>query len=66
MAPDKKPAPKKAGASNGRYQLYEKSGKPKNASCPKCGPGFFLGNHKSRSVCGKCGYTEMKKAEKAA
>ena len=58
----KKPAEKKKGAVVGRYQLYEKEGssvKAKNRSCPKCGPGFFMGNHKNRIVCGKCGYTEM-------
>jgi len=27
--------------------------------CPKCGPGVFLGNHKNRLSCGKCGYTEF-------
>ena len=27
--------------------------------CPKCGPGVFLGKHKDRVNCGKCGYTEM-------
>ena len=25
--------------------------------CPKCGPGIFLGKHKDRQTCGKCGYT---------
>ena len=29
--------------------------------CPKCGPGVFLGDHKDRVACGKCGYMEMKK-----
>lgn len=29
-----------------------------NKACPKCGPGVFLANHKGRSACGKCGYTE--------
>lgn len=28
-------------------------------SCPKCGVGVFLGEHKNRLACGKCGYTEM-------
>ena len=28
--------------------------------CPKCGPGVFLGEHKDRVSCGKCGYTEFK------
>jgi small subunit ribosomal protein S27Ae len=28
--------------------------------CPKCGEGVFLGEHKDRISCGKCGYTEFK------
>ena len=31
-----------------------------NRHCPKCGPGVFLGEHKNRFSCGKCGYTEFK------
>ncbi|MFA5103018.1 MAG: 30S ribosomal protein S27ae [Candidatus Thermoplasmatota archaeon] len=29
-------------------------------SCPKCGEGVFLADHKDRASCGKCGYTEFK------
>jgi small subunit ribosomal protein S27Ae len=29
-------------------------------SCPKCGDGVFLAEHKDRLSCGKCGYTEFK------
>jgi small subunit ribosomal protein S27Ae len=29
-------------------------------SCPKCGAGIFLAEHKDRSYCGKCHYTEFK------
>ena len=29
--------------------------------CPKCGPGVFMGEHKDRTSCGRCGYTEFKK-----
>jgi ubiquitin-small subunit ribosomal protein S27Ae len=29
-------------------------------SCPKCGPGIFLGDHKDRLYCGKCHYVEFK------
>ncbi len=35
----------------------------KGKSCPKCGPGVFLGEHKDRSTCGSCGYTEFKRKE---
>jgi len=29
-------------------------------SCPKCGDGVFLAEHKNRLSCGACGYTEFK------
>ena len=31
--------------------------------CPRCGPGTWLGTHKNRVVCGKCGYAESEKKE---
>lgn len=40
-------------------KMYE-NGKSKNKSCPKCGPGVFMADHKDRVACGKCGYTEKK------
>lgn len=30
-------------------------------SCPRCGEGVFLAEHKDRLACGKCGYTEWKR-----
>lgn len=33
-------------------------------SCPKCGDGVFLAEHKDRNSCGKCGYTEFKSGGK--
>ena len=72
MADPKKPAPgkaapaKKGTPTRGAWKLYEKKGDTlvrKNKSCPKCGTGFFLANHKDRLVCGACGYAEfLKKA----
>lgn len=41
------------------WKIYDKA-KPKNKSCPKCGPGVFLAEHQNRISCGKCGYAEMK------
>ncbi|MCD6468167.1 MAG: 30S ribosomal protein S27ae [Thermoplasmata archaeon] len=32
-------------------------------TCPKCGEGVFLAEHKDRWTCGRCGYTEFKKNE---
>ncbi len=69
MAAPAKAAPKPAAKKELGYQVagvFEISGgslKRKSQSCPKCGPGFFMGNHKNRNACGKCGYTEMKKKE---
>jgi small subunit ribosomal protein S27Ae len=28
-------------------------------TCPKCGPGYFMGKHSDRTVCGHCGHTEF-------
>ena len=33
----------------------------RSRSCPKCGNGVFLAEHKDRFFCGTCHYTEMKK-----
>jgi ubiquitin-small subunit ribosomal protein S27Ae len=45
-----------------KYAKYEvKEGKLlRKATCPKCGPGMFLAEHKDRLYCGKCHYVEMK------
>jgi len=45
-------------------EFYEVSGdaiKRNKQICPRCGNGVFLGEHKDRLACGKCGYTEFKK-----
>ena len=40
----------------------EKKFKPFKAgkSCPKCGSGVRLAEHKDRHSCGKCGYMEKR------
>ncbi|MBU0586799.1 30S ribosomal protein S27ae [Candidatus Micrarchaeota archaeon] len=48
----KSAAPKKEKKKRGPY----KAGK----SCPKCGAGVKLAEHKNRNSCGKCGYFEKK------
>ncbi|MDI6737886.1 MAG: 30S ribosomal protein S27ae [Nanoarchaeota archaeon] len=53
----KKPKNKKASV---KYKKYSADGKRK-PSCPKCGPGIFLAEHKDRQTCGSCGYTVFKK-----
>ena len=42
------------------YDLEDDSLKRKRQTCPKCGEGVFLAEHKDRSSCGRCGYTEFK------
>jgi small subunit ribosomal protein S27Ae len=29
-------------------------------SCPKCGAGVFMAEHKDRFTCGKCGFMQKK------
>jgi len=44
------------------WSLYKVTGdkvERTNQSCPKCGAGTFLANHKNRKTCGKCGYVEF-------
>jgi|ADurb_Met_02_Slu_FD_contig_31_1618534_length_1859_multi_10_in_0_out_0_5 small subunit ribosomal protein S27Ae len=62
-----KGAAKKGGAakseSTSKKDKYSVEGgklERKGRNCPKCGPGVFLGEHKDRNSCGKCGYTEFK------
>lgn len=59
----KGPKPKVIQTSKKDYYAIGKDGKVerKKKHCPKCGPGVFLGDHKDRTSCGKCGYTEFKK-----
>ena len=40
------------------YEVSDGSITAKNKKCPKCS--VFMGNHKDRYACGKCGYTEFK------
>lgn len=44
-----------------RWKKYKVAGgKMERAkSCPKCGPGTFLGVHNDRVTCGFCHYTEF-------
>lgn len=46
-----------------RVGLYEVKGEAlqrTHRSCPKCGAGTFLAEHKDRRSCGRCGYSESK------
>lgn len=33
----------------------------RSKTCPRCGDGYFLAEHKDRYYCGKCKYVEYKK-----
>ncbi len=48
-------------AVNKFYEVSGDKAKKVRQSCPRCGPGVVLGEHKNRFACGKCGYTEFKK-----
>ena len=46
-----------------RVGLYEVKGdvlSRTHKSCPKCGAGTYLAEHKDRRSCGRCGYSESK------
>jgi len=59
---DKKGGEKKSAVKKGAY-YQEKDGKLERTRrlCPKCGEAVFMAEHKDRTSCGKCGYTEFKK-----
>ncbi|MBU1974926.1 MAG: 30S ribosomal protein S27ae [Nanoarchaeota archaeon] len=58
---DKKAKSKKKHQSLAQvYKVEGGSIKRKNKSCPKCGPGTFMADHKNRWSCGKCNYMEKK------
>ncbi|MEK6840037.1 MAG: 30S ribosomal protein S27ae [Nanoarchaeota archaeon] len=46
-----------------RWTKYKVSGGKleKAPSCPKCGEGTFLAQHKDRLYCGLCHYVEIRK-----
>ncbi|MBU0953148.1 MAG: 30S ribosomal protein S27ae [Nanoarchaeota archaeon] len=49
-------------AANKYYTMKGKTVERVHKSCPRCGPGTWLGVHKTRVVCGRCGYSETEKA----
>ncbi|PIN69407.1 30S ribosomal protein S27ae [Candidatus Woesearchaeota archaeon CG11_big_fil_rev_8_21_14_0_20_43_8] len=59
----KKPAAVKKKNTYHMNKCYTVSGSTldhKNRSCPKCGDGFLMAEHKDRRTCGKCSYMEKK------
>lgn len=54
--------PHKNKPTSKKYMHYSiESGKLKRKlkTCPRCGPGIFLADRKTRLHCGKCNYTEF-------
>jgi small subunit ribosomal protein S27Ae len=49
-----------AKARVGLYNVKGEALERTHRSCPKCGPGTFLAEHKDRRSCGRCGYSESK------
>lgn len=58
-AKGKGPAPAKDVGKRGLYKVEGGKLVRQRKACPKCGPGTFLAQHKDRTSCGRCGYTEM-------
>ena len=59
MAKKKKPKNKRPSKKYTKYKV-ENDRIIRKPSCPKCGDGIFLGDHKTRLLCGRCGYVEFK------
>ena len=50
----------------GAYALYKiEQGKLIRLlpNCERCGPGYFMADHKNRYTCGHCGFTRYKQTE---
>ncbi len=61
---DSKPGTKKKKQKTAKGAYFDLSGEKitaKNRACPKCGAGVYMANHKDRTTCGKCGFTEWAK-----
>ena len=63
-APKAAPPAKKKRKESPVYKFYQVKGDKAERlrkECPRCGRGVFLGEHRDRLTCGKCGYTSFKK-----
>jgi len=56
---------KKNKKTSKRYSKYKIDGEKITRSrfCPRCGPGIFLMDAKTRKYCGKCHYAEFESKE---
>jgi len=58
---------KKKKEERGVHALYKIEGEKVTRlrpTCERCGPGYFMANHKDRYTCGRCGFTRYKQVEK--
>jgi small subunit ribosomal protein S27Ae len=58
---------KKKKEEKGVHALYKIEGEKVTRlrpTCERCGPGYFMANHKDRYTCGHCGFTRYKQVEK--
>jgi len=60
---EKPRAPKKKKQEKGVHAMYKTEGEKvtrTHPTCERCGPGYFMGDHKDRYTCGHCGFTRYK------
>jgi small subunit ribosomal protein S27Ae len=54
---------KKRRQEKGVHVMYKVEGEKVSRTrptCERCGPGYFMGDHKDRYTCGHCGFTRYK------
>ena len=54
---------KKRRQEKGVHVMYKIEGEKVSRTrptCERCGPGYFMGDHKDRYTCGHCGFTRYK------
>jgi small subunit ribosomal protein S27Ae len=54
---------KKKKQEKGVHAMYKTEGEKVTRlrpTCERCGPGYFMGDHKDRYTCGHCGFTRYK------
>ena len=54
---------KKKTQEKGVHAMYKIEGEKVSRTrptCERCGPGYFMGDHKDRYTCGHCGFTRYK------
>ncbi len=55
----KKPHKNKPAGKKYKHYTIDGESVKRTKHCPRCGPGTFLADHKTRFSCGKCKYTEF-------